>query len=66
MILSLLLFVSSFFTTAKSGKQKSHDYSRGEQGQGGTTFRSANCVYGYHFLSKKNFYSKQAIAKQCV
>ena len=45
MILSLLLFVSSFFTTANRGKQKSHDYSRGGQGQGGTKFRSADCVW---------------------
>ena len=45
MILSLLLFVSSFFTTANRGKQKSHDYSRGVQGQGGTKFRSADCVW---------------------
>ena len=55
MILSLLLFVSSFFTTANRGEQKSHDYSRGVQGQGGTKFRSADCVYGHHFLSKKTF-----------
>ena len=55
MILSLLLFVSSFFTTANRGKQKSHDYSRGVQGQGGTKFRSADCVYGHQFLSKKTF-----------
>ena len=45
MILSLLLFVSSFFTTANRGEQKSHDYSRGVQGQGGTKFRSADCVW---------------------
>ena len=55
MILSLLLFVSSFFTTANRGKQKSHDYSRGVQDQEGRSSEVQTAFMVITFYLKKTF-----------